>query len=383
MQIIYESLKDNGIIDKAGSITNNFVKNTLHDKGVNFLDDEIDDITDKKVKQYKEGKYGKGSPFNMLDNINKIIPENLNDYTVEYNVLINEGLLDNIKNAVNDIDKRKWLKYAVIAYLSALGIHDYNNKELDSEVNKAIHQEISVLDIRGIAKTIAAPFKSKENKPDTKIKKTDKKIVKKSQYNLMHDLSKPVKISSVQKNKIKDHEKLVLTPYYAKINDGNGNITQEKFLTVGYGHKVSNKDKYKKIIKPNKPITKELAEEIFNYDIETKVENYLPLILSEFKDVGININNIPQHALDVMGDMIFNGGIGNFRKSGFYKTLLNTKSFDKAGQKISKDLIYAKVYDEKTKKYKYVIQPGLVKRAKERQDNYYKNFNKNINNWER
>ncbi|MEG1009869.1 MAG: hypothetical protein RSF67_08705, partial [Clostridia bacterium] len=84
----------------------------------------------------------------------KLIAESYNEYNAEYN-LITEGILDNIRNSINLTDKRKWLKYAVIAYLSALGIKDYNDAELQSQLNKAIHQEITVFDIKQIANIIS------------------------------------------------------------------------------------------------------------------------------------------------------------------------------------------------------------------------------------
>ncbi|MEG1142302.1 MAG: hypothetical protein RSE41_07660 [Clostridia bacterium] len=184
-------------------------------------------------------------------------------------------------------------------------------------------------------------------------------------YYLPHDLNKPIQISNNLKNFIKEKESLDLRAHYVKINK-KGKIGREDFLTIGWGHKLPKNTK----LKQGDKITLEQAQKFFDDDINNIVGKGLMMRLRELKEAGVEIEKIPQHVIDIMGDIIYNGGSSGLRNTDFFKTLM-LGDFYKAGKLLPKTQITAKGH----------VQPGLVKRAKERELQYFKNFNKELNMW--
>jgi lysozyme len=121
-----------------------------------------------------------------------------------------------------------------------------------------------------------------------------------------------------EEGSIKHKGEPVLKAY--KLGDG--------MITVGWGHaeKIS-KSKFKK----GQIITKETAEELLNNDIKD-AEKYLNNILNNWKEQGIQYD-INQGMYDVMVSLIFNMGIGNFKKSEFIQLVKNGQ-YDLAKEKI-------------------------------------------------
>ena len=121
-----------------------------------------------------------------------------------------------------------------------------------------------------------------------------------------------------EEGSIKHKGEPVLTAY--KLGDG--------MITVGWGHaeRIS-KSKFKK----GQTITREKAEELLNQDIND-AERYLNNILNNWKEQGIQYD-INQGMYDAMVSLIFNMGIGNFKKSEFIQ-LVKSGQYDLAKEKI-------------------------------------------------
>jgi lysozyme len=121
-----------------------------------------------------------------------------------------------------------------------------------------------------------------------------------------------------EEGSIKHKGEPVLTAY--KLGDG--------MITAGWGHaeKIS-KSKFKK----GQTITIEKAEELLNQDIND-AEIYLNNILNNWKEQKIQYD-INQGMYDAMVSLIFNMGIGNFKKSEFIKLVKNGQ-YDLAKEKI-------------------------------------------------
>jgi GH24 family phage-related lysozyme (muramidase) len=99
-------------------------------------------------------------------------------------------------------------------------------------------------------------------------------------------------------------------------------------ITVGWGHaeRIGNSQ-----FRPGQIISREKAEELLDADI-AEAERGLNIILDDWKEEGINVK-ITQPMYDAMTSMIFNMGIGNFRKSDFIQ-LLKRGKYIKAKEKI-------------------------------------------------
>lgn len=109
-----------------------------------------------------------------------------------------------------------------------------------------------------------------------------------------------MKISYIGLDLIKSYETLQLTAYRA--------LKTEKYLTIGYGH-------YGPDVKEGQTITKEEANELLQKDVQT-AENELNQLLRQ------NVL-LTQNQFDALCSLVFNIGVGSFRKSTLRKKLLN------------------------------------------------------------
>lgn len=109
-----------------------------------------------------------------------------------------------------------------------------------------------------------------------------------------------MKISYIGLDLIKSYETLQLTAYRA--------LKTEKYLTIGYGH-------YGPDVKEGQTITKEEATELLQQDVQT-AENELNQLIRQ------NVL-LTQNQFDALCSLVFNIGVGNFRKSTLRKKLLN------------------------------------------------------------
>ena len=114
-----------------------------------------------------------------------------------------------------------------------------------------------------------------------------------------------MKISYIGLDLIKSYETLQLTAYRA--------LKTEKYLTIGYGH-------YGPDVKEGQTITKEEATELLQKDVQT-AENELNQLIRQ------NVL-LTQNQFDALCSLVFNIGVGNFRKSTLRKKLLNYMSVE-------------------------------------------------------
>lgn len=109
-----------------------------------------------------------------------------------------------------------------------------------------------------------------------------------------------MKISYIGLDLIKSCETLQLTAYRA--------LKTEKYLTIGYGH-------YGPDVKEGQTITKEEATKLLQQDVQT-AENELNQLIKQ------NVL-LTQNQFDALCSLVFNIGVGKFRKSTLRKKLLN------------------------------------------------------------
>ena len=120
---------------------------------------------------------------------------------------------------------------------------------------------------------------------------------------------------------LKDEEGLRTTAY--DIGDG--------MITVGYGHAERKGDT--DMVARETVITKEKAEELLTQDVKFASEA-LNRILDSWDKKGIKVQ-VTQSMYDAMTSMIFNMGIGNFRKSDFIQ-MVKRGEYDEAEDTIKK-----------------------------------------------
>ncbi len=99
-------------------------------------------------------------------------------------------------------------------------------------------------------------------------------------------------------------------------------------ITVGWGHAEKIEDSQ---FAPGQKITREKAEQLLASDV-ADAENGLNQILDDWDAAGIKVK-ITQPMYDAMTSMIFNMGIGNFRKSDFIQ-LVKQGKYDEAAERI-------------------------------------------------
>lgn len=141
------------------------------------------------------------------------------------------------------------------------------------------------------------------------------------------EIKKKSKVVKIRKpslkliNFLKDEEGLRTTAY--DIGDG--------MITVGYGHaeRKGNTD----MVAGETVITKKKAEELLTQDVKF-ASDALNRILDSWDKKGIEVQ-VTQSMYDAMTSMIFNMGIGNFRKSDFIQ-MVKRGEYDKAEGTIKK-----------------------------------------------
>lgn len=110
-------------------------------------------------------------------------------------------------------------------------------------------------------------------------------------------------VRKVLAERIKANEGFRLKPYELKYNDATGKTIQEKFSTVGYGHKILPGEEI--------PDTKEGLEMLFMQDLEKAIQGANSLNLPD---------NLPNEAYGVMVEMVFQMGTKGVSK---FKNTLN------------------------------------------------------------
>jgi len=198
-----------------------------------------------------------------------------------------KSFIGKIKNLPKNI-KSKLLKYAILFIFTLIG---YNNTmeivnedipELTQEIKDFIEEDLSDSDEEKI-KVFKSPNSSS---------------------------SELIDFLKYEEGSAKYKKEPVLTAY--KLGDGA--------ITVGWGHaeRIANSK-----FEVGEEITKEKAEELLSADIKS-AERYLNKILRDWEEEGVEYN-ISQNMYDSMVSLIFNMGIGNFRKSDFIKLIKKGK----------------------------------------------------------
>lgn len=219
-------------------------------------------------------------------------------------------LLDKIKNLSKNI-RLKILKYVLFSFFSVIGVKELGN----------LTQKLPSEDIQFVMKQIKTP-----KIDDLEVKETPK--IKREIKNYSDSLT----------NLIKGEEGLRLTAY--KLGDG--------MVTIGYGH--AERMGQTELVPGETTITKTEAEKLLKKDLEAS-KNALNRILNSWDENGVDVE-LTQGMYDAMVSMIYNMGIGNFRKSNFLR-LVKKGELESASQEI-----------ETTSSNLFKKYPGLKKRRK-------------------
>lgn len=147
----------------------------------------------------------------------------------------------------------------------------------------------------------------------------------------------PIRASEEIKDFIKDEEGFSLKAY--ALGDG--------MVTIGWGHAEPSKHSKFKV---GHVITQEKAQRLFDKDIK-EAESGLNRILNDWKDDGIKVQ-INQSMYDAMVSMIFNMGIGNFRKSEFIQLVKNNKMSEARKKILTTNVNYEGIKDRREKESK-------------------------------
>ena len=222
-------------------------------------------------------------------------------------------LFSKLKNLPRKI-KVKIIKYVLISFIGLLTVN-----QLQTVVDEVSPEKIEI----------------------TKIQQTEKKESK------VGSIRKPSKelftFLKIEEGSAKNKGEPVLVAY--KIGDG--------MITVGWGHaENSNKSKYR----VGQKIDKYEAEKLLKQDVKQASEA-LNRILNNWESKGIEVN-VTQEMYNTMTSMIFNMGIGNFRKSDFIQ-LVKKNRLDKAKEKI-----------KTTSSHLFSEFPGLKKRRELESGNF-------------
>lgn len=239
----------------------------------------------------------------------KPIYENFIDYRLNkllesYDVsILNENIIEDIKNSVSKIDKLK-LFYALIAmHAIGWGYHNFNKDVLKDDMIHNKHKIITKLDtennIIGYAKNYIHDLFKEDKKPE----------VKKHKDPIFYNVEE-MRTSKNGRNFIKDHEKKRYKVY--DIGDGK--------LTVGYGH-AENKRKTK--LRVGQKLNDEQINILFNKDIKV-AEDGVKRIFNEWKNEGTDIT-LTQNMFDALVSIAFNSGVQGVRNSEFIKDIKDRK----------------------------------------------------------
>jgi len=202
-------------------------------------------------------------------------------------------LLDKIKNLPKAI-KLRITKYTVMSFMMLLGAGVINGIVSD-KTPEISHEIAAVID------NISSGSEVKQ----------DIEPIRSSSISL-------VKILKHEEGSITNKGEPVLKAY--KLGDG--------MITVGWGHAERTINSQ---FKPGQEITRQQAEKLLSADI-AESERGLNIILDDWKEQGIELK-ITQPMYDAMVSMIFNMGIGNFRKSDFIQ-LVKNGDYEMAAERI-------------------------------------------------
>jgi lysozyme len=145
-----------------------------------------------------------------------------------------------------------------------------------------------------------------------------KEVVVKKEIAPRASSDKLMQMLKQEEGSIQEKGEPVLDAY--KLGDG--------MITVGWGHAERIGDSQ---FAPGQKITREKAEQLLASDV-ADAENGLNQILDDWQREGIKVK-ITQPMYDAMTSMIFNMGIGNFRKSDFIQ-LVKQGKYDEAAERI-------------------------------------------------
>jgi len=184
--------------------------------------------------------------------------------------------LDKIKSLPKSI-KVKLTKYALISLITVIGVNSVDS--IISSKAPEIKQELS-LHFKNLNMEVPEEVQSNPTISSDSLKLFLKR----------------------EEGSVKEKGNPVLNAY--RLGDG--------MITIGWGHaEKENKSKYAL----GQSIDINVAQQLFNDDVE-EAENGLNRIFKQWKHKGIDVK-IDQNMYDAMTSMIFNMGIGNFRKSEF------------------------------------------------------------------
>ena len=298
------------LVDDNGNILNDFSNKNLDDseKILESLFNRVSLLTEE----------GKTEPDMVWDFTKKDLDKSkrwvkTKEDVKEYLVL----LLSKIKHLPKKI-KIKVLKYVLISFFSIVGVKEMNNliEKLPSE------------DIQLVMSQLKTPKKGGLN-----IKKTPQ--LKKGIRDYSDSLT----------NLVKGEEGLRLKAY--KLGDG--------MVTIGYGH--AEKKGQTELVPGKTTITKKESEILLKNDLEYS-KKALNRILDSWDESGVEVE-ITQGMYDSMVSMIYNMGIGNFRRSDFIQ-LVKKGELGKASEEIkqtSSNLFnkYPGLKKRRNKEYKLFI----------------------------
>lgn len=229
-----------------------------------------------------------------INEICTIINENQNSFDIIW-----DSIREKIKTAVKSIkSKEEAAKYVVAVYKRIQHFPEAIR-------NKTIKYALSLLIATFGLTTLMGAL------PDDAKKSSEKMLYGKS-FNAITSSTRriPTKSSKEIHDFIKNEEGFSLKAY--ALGDG--------MVTVGWGHAEPRKHSKFKV---GHAITQEKAQQLFDEDIK-EVEDGLNRILNDWIDDGIKVQ-VNQDMYDAMVSMIFNMGIGRFRKSEFIQLVKQNK----------------------------------------------------------
>ena len=229
-------------------------------------------------------------------------------------------LFDKIKN-VSDNIKHKILRYVIYSFVGLFTITQMNSMYDDLTKEEPNLEQIKAPGGGGSEKK-----GDTEKKPEIQTKKRIRDYDEKLTQHIKNE-----------EGSIENRGEPVLTAY--DIGDGA--------KTIGYGHAIFRDKsigntggdypfipKYHKVIVGKTKITKKQAEEVLRDDLD-KTKEQLNKILDDWEKDGIT-PDIDQDMYNAMISMMYNMGIGNFKKSQFIK-YVKQNELDKAKEQIKKE----------------------------------------------
>lgn len=224
-----------------------------------------------------------------------------------------KSLIDKI-HALPEVVQIKLFKGIVIAFMGLITLPEMLSTITTYFSNDTANTEI----VNKYKNVVVTNYKKSSNNVITTPIEKEKQVIKK--YVQPTEFSDTlVEFLKYEEGSIKEKGKPVLTAY----NIGDG------MITIGYGH--AERKSETKMRANRTTITEDQALDLLLEDIK-EAQGQLDNILNDWKKQGIKLY-ITQGMYDSMISMIYNMGIGNFRKSEFIQLVKNNK-FDKAQEKI-------------------------------------------------